>query len=302
LREAEENEHRRVLYVALTRAEERLYVAGFHGPRGPAPGCWLEAIRNALEPTCARAPDPLDETKEILFREGVARAGAAPPAPRAVEPIAIPAYARMRAPRESAPPPLRPSTVLAAADEIPHGNAGIAATRRDGERLLFGRLAHSLLQRLPDAPPERRAEAARRFLDLRGAALDAERRASLAGAALALLENPSLSSLFGSRSAPEVEIVARLAGARGEILVAGRIDRLAESDDEVVIADFKTGAPRRPPSSAQLRQLAVYRAAAAQIYPGKAIRCVLIFTQTASVEEPSPEELDAALADILREA
>jgi len=39
-REAAMEEYRRLLYVALTRAEERLYICGFHGAKGPDPGCW----------------------------------------------------------------------------------------------------------------------------------------------------------------------------------------------------------------------------------------------------------------------
>ncbi|HEY8261926.1 MAG TPA: double-strand break repair helicase AddA [Methylosinus sp.] len=304
LREAARDEHRRLLYVALTRAEERLYIAGFHGPKGKAADCWYDAIRNALEPTCAHAPDPLDATKEILVRGATAHARTeAPPSPREQGRIVIPDYARAPAPRESAPtPPLRPATALAAADVIAPADETAAPTRRDAERMLFGRLTHALLQRLPDTPPERRAEAARRFLELRGGTLETAQRERLALAVLAVLDDPSLAGLFGPRSAPEVEIVARLEAASGEIRVTGRIDRLAENEGEVIVADFKTGAPRHPPSPAQLRQLAIYRAAASRLYPGKRIRCVLIFTETAAVTEPETQALDAALADILREA
>jgi ATP-dependent helicase/nuclease subunit A len=132
--------------------------------------------------------------------------------------------------------------------------------------------------------------------------LEAAQRERLARAALAVIETDSLATLFGPCSAPEVEIVARIEAPCGEVCVTGRIDRLAEAKDEVIVADFKTGAPRHPATRAQLRQLAIYRAAATRLYPGKRIRCVLIFTETASVEEPEAEELDAALDEILREA
>jgi ATP-dependent helicase/nuclease subunit A len=129
--------------------------------------------------------------------------------------------------------------------------------------------------------------------------LDVAQRERIARAALAVIADASLAPLFGPRSAPEVEIVARLMGARGEIAVTGRIDRLAETETEAIIADFKTGAPRDPPSRTQLRQLAVYRAAASQLYPGKTIRCVLVFTETATIMEPGAGELDAALDEVL---
>jgi ATP-dependent helicase/nuclease subunit A len=42
-------EHRRLLYVALTRAKDRLYVCGFEGKRGVRPGSWYALARQAAE-------------------------------------------------------------------------------------------------------------------------------------------------------------------------------------------------------------------------------------------------------------
>ena len=69
------------------------------------------------------------------------------------------------------------------------------------------------------------------------------------------------------------------------------------TEDEILIADFKTGRPRAKPLPSELRQLALYRAATVQLYPGKAARCVLIFTRDASVVEPTTSALDGALAE-----
>ena len=84
---------------------------------------------------------------------------------------------------------------------------------------------------------------------------------------------------------------------KGAREIVGRIDRFAVTEDEILIADFKTGRPRKQPLPSELRQLALYRAAAVQLYPGKAARCVLIFTRDASVVEPSASALDAALTE-----
>ena len=40
----ERAERDRLLYVAMTRARDRLYVAGFEGKKGRAQGCWYEQI------------------------------------------------------------------------------------------------------------------------------------------------------------------------------------------------------------------------------------------------------------------
>ena len=296
-RRAEREENQRLLYVALTRAEERLYICGAHGPKGRADGCWYDAIFNALEGSCETLPDPLDPGSTILRR------GAAPPrfdlaqidaAPGAVE---IPSFALMPAPREDAPaPPLRPSSALAGADMLPPAGDTAAATRAEADRLLYGRLVHALLQHLPDCAPDGREAAARRFLDARGGFLDAVQRAALAQAALAVIEDARLAPLFGLDSTPEVDVVATLDNG---VVVSGRIDRLAETSSEVLIADFKTGRPRVVLEAGHLRQLALYRAAIAPLYPGKRVRCLLVWTQNATVIEAEEAALDAALAHAL---
>ena len=68
-RRAAQEEHRRLLYVAMTRAEERLYVCGYHGRNAPSSGCWYEAIRSALaEGTFASAPAHWNGGETILRR------------------------------------------------------------------------------------------------------------------------------------------------------------------------------------------------------------------------------------------
>jgi ATP-dependent helicase/nuclease subunit A len=289
-REAERAEHQRLLYVAMTRAEERLYVAGYHGKNGPAGGCWHEAIRDALEPGCEKSSDA---DGYVLRRGGVPPLPDAPPPATAAGRPELPMFARTPTPKEiGAAPPLRPSSALEGADSFAAPGAA-ALTRSDAERALIGRLTHALLQHLPDCPAPRRAVAAERFLARRGAALDEETRARIIASTLALIADPRLAPLFGAQSAAEVEIVAALRGGRA---VSGRIDRLAENEREVWIADFKTGRPREALDPAQLRQLALYRAALAPLYPQKLLRCFVVWTQNATAVEAEAAALDEALA------
>jgi ATP-dependent helicase/nuclease subunit A len=298
LREAARNEHRRLLYVALTRAEERLYIAGFVGERGPADGCWHNMIREALEGGFDALPDQDEAERQILRSKNaparIKLTRAAAPGER----VEIPAWARTSAEHEAAPtPPLRPSSALTGADAAPDFIAA-APARRDGDRLLIGRLTHALLQHLPRCAPDRRPTVALRFLELHAPRLEPARSEALVRAVLDVIDRSSLAPLFGAGSAAEVDIVARIDTPRGPRDIVGRIDRIAETESEVFIADFKTGAPRVSPSLAQLRQLALYRAAALPLYPGKKVRCVLIFTQDASVVEPCEAALEQAFEAI----
>jgi ATP-dependent helicase/nuclease subunit A len=187
---------------------------------------------------------------------------------------------------------LRPSSAFAGADLVALGGDGAPAKADQAARLLHGGLVHALLQHLPACAPDRRQDAARRFLQARGGFLDMDQQEALAQSALAIVGDPRLAPLFGPGSSPEVDIVATLENGA---VVSGRIDRLAETTTEALIAEFKTGRPRSRIDDAHLRQLALYRAAVATLFPGKRPRCFLIFTQNASVLEADDSALAAAL-------
>ncbi|NTU76431.1 MAG: hypothetical protein HGA90_01205, partial [Alphaproteobacteria bacterium] len=84
--------------------------------------------------------------------------------------------------------------------------------------------------------------------------------------------------LFGPDSRAEVPIV----GTLGEHVVSGQIDRLCLHENEVWIVDYKTNRP--PPIQAAdipalyRRQLAAYKGVLEKVYPGKTIRCFLLWT------------------------
>ena len=98
--------------------------------------------------------------------------------------------------------------------------------------------------------------------------------------------------LFGPGSRAEVPLSGEVNGQ----LIAGQIDRVRVSNQEVTVLDYKSDRPA--PVSADripgvyLRQLAAYRALLRRIYPGRVVRCLLLWT-----EEPRPMPLDDALLD-----
>ena len=92
---------------------------------------------------------------------------------------------------------------------------------------------------------------------------------------------------------PEVPLAATVGG----VVVSGTVDRLMVTDDAITVVDFKTS--RRPPLSADAipvaiqRQMAAYVAALEAIYPGRAIRAAVLYTQTPQLFELTPEQLAA---------
>jgi ATP-dependent helicase/nuclease subunit A len=106
-----------------------------------------------------------------------------------------------------------------------------------------------------------------------------------------VLKHPDFAAIFGPGSQAEVPVVGLVEGHA----LSGQIDRLVVDGNRVLVVDFKT---LRPPPSTEaevapvyLRQLALYRAALARIYPGHEIRCALLWTEGPRLMPISPERL-----------
>jgi len=314
-RAARETEERnRLLYVAMTRARDRLYIAGFEGKTGRAESCWYDAMSEALRPL-AQEIDAGDGRK--IWRVEAAQT-ADPQKPRTektrqLDAVARPAFASRRArPEPKLSVPLAPSRLEPYAPDAEGEPAMIAkrdpAATYDAPsplsgnaeyRFLRGTLTHALLQHLPAVPATDREPIAAAFIAKRGAALPRKTRASILDETLKILSSPDFAPLFGPNSVAEVPIAAvipRPQGTGPALDLSGQIDRLAVTDDEVLIVDYKTNRP--PPSDvrfvagAYLYQLAAYRLALGEIYPGRRVRAALLWT-----DGPRLMEIPASILD-----
>jgi ATP-dependent helicase/nuclease subunit A len=304
-----EDEYRRLLYVAMTRAADRLIVGGcMPGNRNEVrPLSWYDLIAKGLESSGLQmhnVPPPDGVVKRYSRLEDAAPENGMAPAAVAAEPIPLPPWLRERAatqkPRENL---LRPSD---SDDDDRRGARSGESDLLRKQALQRGSLVHRLLQSLPDVAPERRADAAQRFI-----ARNADEspwteadRVALAVQVLALIADARLASLFAPGSRAEVAIAGRLTRTDGSsVLVSGQIDRLAVTDGDVLIVDYKTNqAPPRSPAAvpaAYVRQLALYRAVLAKLYPERPVRALLLWTETAEIMEISAPALDAELASII---
>ncbi len=270
-------EHWRLLYVALTRAEDLLFVGGALGARdkGVAPAdSWHAALEGAMLKTwdMPAENDPLWGPVRVHRAGSRAVVDPSRAAPASVI-AALPDWARTAAPVEARPPrPLSPSAI--AADDVaqpPPGQAAAAAARR-------GQLLHTLFERLPTVPEAARAATAASWLEAVAADLSAPARAAIAATALGIVGDPAFADIFGPDSLAEAPIAA----AVGTAVIAGTVDRLLVTDARVRIVDFKTGSvvPTAiadvPPY--HLKQMAAYAAALRAIFPGRAVEAALLYT------------------------
>jgi ATP-dependent helicase/nuclease subunit A len=294
-------EYRRLLYVALTRAQDRLYICGWQTRRPATELCWHTLCRAGL--ACVAQPFAFDATA-LIGRDGWAGEGlrlvaaqtAAPARKKEEMPAraagAAPDWLDRPAPAEPDPPkPLVPSRPAEAEP------AALSPLARDGrDRFKRGLVIHRLLQSLPELPESEREAAARRFLAAPTHGLDEAAQEEIRREALAVLRHPDFAPLFGPGSLAEVPLTGLIRGRA----VAGQIDRLVVEADRVLIVDFKTLRPA-PASEAEvspayLRQLAIYRAALARIFPGREIRCALLWTDGPLLMPVSPDRLEGYLA------
>ncbi|EIM29056.1 double-strand break repair helicase AddA [Microvirga lotononidis] len=293
-------EHNRLLYVAMTRAKDRLVIAPYRtNGNETRQEAWCEMIRHGLVAKAGGLElDKAPYGEIAVWREGspLARTLAAESDVPPLDPIAVPGWLTTAAAPEPEPlPPIRPSSALGAADRMTRPGDGPYAP----EARLRGTLVHALLERLPALAPEHREGMARTYIKARAPRLPQDLREAILTNALGVLDHPDLKPLFGQGSRAEAPIAGRVLTVEGEILVSGQIDRLAVLDSDVLVADFKTTArapkPGQPPPRSYVAQLALYRTLLAEIYPEKRIRTFLIWTSGPVIHELLEPELESAL-------
>ncbi|MCK5933181.1 MAG: double-strand break repair helicase AddA [Fulvimarina manganoxydans] len=325
LRESErrlaEEEYRRLLYVGMTRAADRLVVCGLGGVRKPGPDVWRSRVENALAETATTIEDQDGEPIAWRIGERGKRESAPSAGPLSKFDDAAPALdLSLLAPEDLPPRPLTPSSAGAGLEtETPDdlASAGEAASEFgqegapplspildgvDGPSFAIrrGLIVHRLLQHLPDIDPAERRSVAEAYLARTASDITAHHRAHLRDTVEQVLDDPSFAIAFKAQSRAEVAIGGTVRFHGADYQVSGTIDRLAVSEHEVLIVDYKTNRP--PPSTIEavpaeyVTQLAIYRALLEPLYPGRRVRAVLLFTEGPHWIELPAEVMDKTLA------
>jgi ATP-dependent helicase/nuclease subunit A len=290
---AAEHESLRLLYVALTRARDRLIVGGIKTLDHLFRGSWREVIEAGFEHEAIR-PKLHHVSLEgggWLLRYGDDPATGLAFGAASAKPGSLPGWATRLAPDEPAAARFAAPSRLG---EEARGAAPSPLARSQGlGRYRRGEIIHRLLQLLPDAAPAERAAAAQRLL-ARERDLTDEHRAEMAAAALAVLDDARFAAVFGPGSRAEIALAGAAARLPPGVAVSGRVDRLLVEDRRVLVADFKTNRPApatiEAADPAYVRQMAVYWALLGDIFPGRTVEAALIWTDGPKLM-PIPENL-----------
>lgn len=293
-RKKAEEEYRRLLYVGMTRAEDRLLVCGYHGVRDPKETTWHRLVSDVLLPASEPVAQHDLPIEGELHRFRSTDLPPRPPdektSPQSADATPFPDALRRPLPPEiSLPRPFSPSGAAALVDPKPEmTNTSLSPVLSDdtqpGHAIERGIAIHRLLQSLPDMAGERREAAAAQYLQRHGATWQHHQRQSVLNSVMQILADPRFADVFAAGSQAEVALAGHLVVAGNARAVSGKIDRLAVNDDEVLIVDYKTN--RVPPRDVDevppgyVAQIAVYSALIRQIYPDRKVTAGLLFTET----------------------
>ncbi len=267
-------EKMRLMYVAMTRAADELYICGSHNDRNVSEESWYHNIREALlEDESMRVVN--DDPELRIWRWGAEPQLAQKQTGAVPVPIGLPDWLSTSVPTaHRSTLPLQASRNSDAFDR-----AAIAA----------GIATHKLLEMMADVAVENRLAAGLRWAKRLQLPDDLVPHLSDA------LQNTELRPLFGPDGQSEVSIEGKVEGIGR---VSGRLDRLAITADTIYLLDYKTN--RVPPSAlgAQhhyIRQMARYVALLSAAYPGLAVKAALLWTQTGRVMWLNPALLSQSL-------
>jgi len=285
-------EHWRLLYVALTRAADRLIVAGVapkpkkDGSEARPANSWHVAVERAMQSLDAEGVEDGRWGAALVYGSESSRGTARQSKPETPA-VEVPQWAKSPAPPEARPPrPLAPSAIAADDESAPPPSEAMRVAARRGTWI------HQLLESLPSVAPEKRASVADQWLDRSAGVDDPAVRSEIVQQVCGILSDTRFSSLFGESSLGEAPLAATLPDGR---VIAGTVDRLLIEDSLISVIDFKTG---RVPANdtdipkSHLAQMEAYAEALHVIFPGREVRAALLYTSAPKLVEVSLERGD----------
>lgn len=292
-----DEEYWRRLYVAMTRAEDELYVTGTLSaatkPETQLEGSWYQAIEQALADDLV---DSHDAEGALVARLYPTDAAPRHLGPASIQPSSDVSFSAAPVPEPPREPLVSPSRAGAGGEETILQSLAEQARDAEGARKQ-GLALHALLQHLRRIERENRPEVARRALE---ALLpdQAECHGSLAAKAMSILSRPELSRLFGPHSRAELPFLLPVLRHGEKVRLQGRIDCLVVDDSGVLVVDYKSDAavPDRPEQvkPGYLTQLGLYALVAGQLFPGRAVSAAILWTERESLMNLPSDLLGAA--------
>lgn len=285
-------EYHRLLYVALTRAEDKLIIGGIQQSENKSserPLSWYDHIlavtqneNNHFVSSPTLLPYLEGDIKELKATYDMRPQEKTTQGEILKSALPLPDYFYDDAPIERRPyNPLTPGQVM---DEDSDIAARSPLDNTDLSKFFNrGIIIHKLLELLPQSNKDNWEKITQQFLQQKNWQLPHKQQADIFKEVMAVMHNPEFADIFDASALVEVPI----SGILGDDSISGRIDRLLIKENEILLIDFKTN--RKPPMNAQsvaniyIKQLKTYKSLLQEIWPNKKIRCALLWTDNCTL-------------------
>lgn len=272
--EADFEEYRRLLYVALTRAEDRLYISGFTKTTEADEESWYKLLENNIKTNIMLNSEDnrivYEIPQENLFEKENEQASSS---------YSIPDYSYLFTPAPIENPLARP--YAPSRNELDENDIAASPLADNGNFYKRGTVIHKLLQYICTLDNNKRESAALEFIKKQLPEISVSAQVSIVKEVLALCQ--SYPDLFSTQSMAEVPIIGEVNGK----IISAKVDRLIVSSDNVLVVDYKTNRPAAKTQSdipqLYLNQMNTYKKLLQKIYPDKEIETYILWTNTCNM-------------------
>lgn len=271
--QSEINEYYRLLYVAMTRAEDELYIAGLCRSEKTAENSWYDIIEKEMQKMAKKIDD------KLIYEvgEGAAVREISNYSDESTAVPSLPSLFKNKLEDNNSSEQfdvINPSKIENSDFDNNFDN--------DNKASLRGKIIHNLLQFLPEIIAENRKIQAQKYIEKHGDILNSAQKTQILADVCAVMESENTKFLFSHNAKAEVPIIGKINGKT----ISGRIDRLIIKDDEIIVVDYKTtiNIPNNISqiNKSSLRQLDIYQQIIANIYPNKKVKACIVWTSNAS--------------------
>lgn len=259
------DEYIRLLYVAMTRAQDELYICGTAGINKINDNCWYRIVERTISKIGKKTGNGWEVVSGKMLEN-------IPVEDKKAADTTLPDYLLNSVTQESGEQTYYPSGKI-------NSNLALADTKS----ITRGNAIHKLLEILPAIEKEKNKEVGKKILERQFPEL--ENKDNLLDNVVNVINDPEFSDLFGDNSRAEIEVCGKIEGKH----FSGRIDRLVVRESEVLIIDYKSTTV--PPENAgqipqeYIEQMKAYKKILQDVYRDKKIRAFLLWTANLELME-----------------
>ena len=300
-------EYWRKLYVAMTRAEDELYVTGILTKKGKIEKTWYHTIAQALESQSEKFEIENSDARGLIFPK------------ERPKPLAIKTQQKEQKKTSLVFDPkltftsdakiiIRPSLDQESKEEnsiaLHAKDNSIALHARENSIALHakekGIALHSLLEHLVKYKNDKRREVGLQALKII-LPLNSDLHEELINKAVQILGAEQFSHIFGSNSRAEVPFLIKALKNEKQVMIAGRIDRLVIEEKEILLVDYKSDAdvPKNEKEipAQYTTQLGLYWLAGKKLFPNQKVKAAILWTSAQKLMILNENDIKKAVAN-----